>query len=438
MSIPLDRLYHYIEDIAEEIYSNPIIIYRFYPYGSKKLEDLTSTKNFQWYEVGLNPRVYCNDQEPLDYKYYEHYESNNQSAWNTLLESCSISKISQNLKTYPNIYDQTLLLHSECRSKNLETYQQNQYITVYYWNHALLALDWFRYAEYAVIKQTPAKKFLIYNRAWANTREYRLKFADLLIDYKLVNQCQTSIAFYDQNVYYENYQFNNIKWQPLHRLENYFDLNNTPSTSSADFTIEDYENTDIEVVLETLFDDDRLHLTEKSLRPIACGQPFILAATHGSLKYIRSYGFKTFDNIIDESYDLIEDPVTRLQAIILSMQQIANWTDDERHYKMSQLQQIAEFNRKHFFSSKFFNQVITELKENLSIALTKFKNTKSSNHWVSRWNELLSHQSVQDFLESNQDVKLPTTHQFNIVYKEAIKYSTLRIRSDFIADLIQR
>ena len=55
MSIPLDRLYHYIENIAEEIYSNPIIIYRFYPHGSKKHEDLTSTKNFQWYEFKLNP-----------------------------------------------------------------------------------------------------------------------------------------------------------------------------------------------------------------------------------------------------------------------------------------------------------------------------------------------------------------------------------------------
>ena len=437
MSIPLDRLYHYIENIAEEIYSNPIIIYRFYPYGSKKLEDLTPLKYISWTELSLIPGIYCNDQEPLNFDFYKNYQLYYNNTFFNIEQSLPGIRKRKNLGDI-NMYDRSILLHSERRSKNLETYQQNQYITVYYWNHALLALDWFRYAEYAVIKQTPAKKFLIYNRAWASTREYRLKFADLLIDYKLVNQCQTSIAVYDQNVYYENHQFNNIKWQPLHRLENYFDLNNTPSTSSADFTIEDYENTDIEVVLETLFDDDRLHLTEKSLRPIACGQPFILAATHGSLKYIRSYGFKTFDNIIDESYDLIEDPVTRLQAIILSMQQIANWTDDERHYKMSQLQQIAEFNRKHFFSSKFFNQVITELKENLSIALTKFKNTKSSNYWVSCWNELLSHQSVQDFLESNQDVKLPTTHQFNIVYKEAIKYSTLRIRSDFIADLIQR
>ena len=429
MSIPLDRLYNYIESIAEEIYGNTIVIYRFYPYGSKKLKDLIHLKFFTWQERSIFLNIYCNDQEPLNYEYYENHQlyhgaPASRSAWNRILEALSIAP-RQNLKN-DNIYDKVLLLHSEQRSKNLEMYQHDNFIPVYYWNHAILALDWFRYANHVVIKKTLlTKKFLIYNRAWAGTREYRLKFADLLIDYKLFNQCQTSVAFYDQNVYYKNHQFNNKKWQPLHRLENYFDLNNTPSTSSADFTIEDYENTDIEVVLETLFDDDRLHLTEKSLRPIACGQPFILAATPGSLKYIRSYGFKTFDNIIDESYDLIEDPATRLQAIILSMQKIANWTDDERHYKISQLQQIAAFNRKHFFSSKFFNQVVTELKENLSIALTKFKNTKSSNHWVSQWNELLSHQSVRDLLESNQDIAFPTTHQFDIVYKSAIKYSTL-------------
>ena len=97
MSIPLDQLYHYIESIAEEIYGGTVIIYRFYPHGSKKHEDLTSTKNFQWYEFKLNPGIYCNDQEPLDYKYYERYKLNDQSAWNTLLESCSIYKINYNL-----------------------------------------------------------------------------------------------------------------------------------------------------------------------------------------------------------------------------------------------------------------------------------------------------------------------------------------------------
>ena len=93
-------------------------------------------------------------------------------------------------------------------------------------------------------------------------------------------------------------------------------------------------------MLETLFDDDRLQLTEKSLRPIACGQPFILAATHGSLQYLQNYGFKTFNDVFDESYDQIEDPVKRLKAIVALMVQISQWTDDVRSYKINQLQQI--------------------------------------------------------------------------------------------------
>jgi hypothetical protein len=42
MSIPLDRLYHYIENVAQEIYNDRIIIYRFYPHGSKNINDLNN------------------------------------------------------------------------------------------------------------------------------------------------------------------------------------------------------------------------------------------------------------------------------------------------------------------------------------------------------------------------------------------------------------
>jgi hypothetical protein len=35
MSIPLDRLYHCIEDVANNIFGN-VVIYRFYPHGLKK------------------------------------------------------------------------------------------------------------------------------------------------------------------------------------------------------------------------------------------------------------------------------------------------------------------------------------------------------------------------------------------------------------------
>ena len=420
MSIPLDRLYHFIENIAEEIYGSPIIIYRFYPYGSKKLEDLTSLKHYEWQEINVFPGVYCNDQEPLNFDLYENYEfSDLNNTWDKIVKSLSMS-LRKNLKN-STIYNKAMLLHSEQRSKNLAMYQQHQYIPIYYWNHALLARDWFRYAEHMSIKKMTTKKFLIYNRAWSGTREYRLKFADLLINYNIVNDCQTSIGFTDQNTHYKDYKFTNTNWQPMHQLENYFTANITSSACSADFSIEDYTDTDIEVVLETLFDDDRLHLTEKSLRPIAGGQPFILTATHGSLKYLKSYGFKTFSDVIDESYDQIENPEKRLQAIVSLMKQITNWTDDEKNYKMIQLRQISEYNKQHFFSAKFLNQVINELKENCSTAFTEFNSSRSCNRWISRWDFLLLHKSIRNFLKNNKDWG-PTTNQLKTVYKEAKKY----------------
>ena len=122
-------------------------------------------------------------------------------------------------------------------------------------------------------------------------------------------------------------------------------------------------------MLETLFDDQRLHLTEKSLRPIACGQPFILAGTHGSLEYLRSYGFKTFDGLIDETYDTVEDPVQRLEEIVREMQRIAKLDTQKKQSLYHKLKEIANYNKNHFFSDAFTTQVITEYKTNLQQAL---------------------------------------------------------------------
>ena len=120
MSIPLDRLYNYIKHIAEEIYGNPIIIYRFYPHGSKKLEDLIPLYYYSWQELNLKPGIYCNDQEPLDYKFYENYKSIASSdRWGDLLDSLSILDSRKNLKRTINIHERSFLLHSEQRSANL-------------------------------------------------------------------------------------------------------------------------------------------------------------------------------------------------------------------------------------------------------------------------------------------------------------------------------
>jgi hypothetical protein len=289
-----------------------------------------------------------------------------------------------------NIYDKSLLIHSEKNSVEVEIYRSNWFIPVYYWSHAIISLDWFRYAKHVTQLKNIKKTFLIYNRAWSGTREYRLKFSELLIRLGLENHCQTSVNPIEPElgIHYKLHKFKNPAWRPTTVLENFFPVSTAQSHYSADFDIEDYEATDIEIILETLFDDSRIQLTEKSLRPIACGQPFILAGTHGSLEYLRSYGFVTFGDIWDESYDSIEDPEERLIRIADLVREIANWTPEERVANMAEAQAIAEYNRQRFFSQEFFDQIVNELKDNLLAGLEELENTNTSRLWIERRKKL--------------------------------------------------
>jgi hypothetical protein len=240
----------------------------------------------------------------------------------------------------------------------------------------VIARVWFRYAQHVKQHKQVSKNFLIYNRAWAGTREYRLKFIDLLIKNNLLEYCKTSFNPIDDSQYYKNHAFVNDQWKPTQTLEQYLSPTQASSCQSAEFDIEDYNSTEIEVVLETLFDDSRLHLTEKSLRPIACNQPFILAATHGSLEYLKSYGFQTFGSVINETYDSVVDPYQRMLAIINTMKQIVNWSESEKLINMEKIKKITDFNQQHFFSDKFFEIIQNKLKNNLT---TAFEELESSN-----------------------------------------------------------
>jgi hypothetical protein len=347
--------------------------------------------------------IFCNDQEPLDFDRYQDIEDNSITERNRLLYK------KHNIKKYNfqfvrnNIYDKSLLVHSEKRSTNLEKYRNNEFIPVYYWSHAVISLDWFRFAQYLQQQKQTNKTFLIYNRAWAGTREYRLRFAELLIHLNLQEHCKTSVNPIEPElgVHYNSHAFKNPQWRPQTILENYFPISNAHSHYSADFDMDDYAATDIEVVLETLFDDDRLHLTEKSLRPIACAQPFILAGTKGSLEYLRSYGFKTFGNIWDESYDLVEDPAERLIQIAELMKYISNWLPHQRERNMAEAQAIADYNKQHFFSKQFSELVLTELNNNLISALEELEKTNTSKLWFDRRKKLWN---IPEFKESWFDV----------------------------------
>lgn len=387
MSIPLDRLYYYIHNVAEQLRSDYVLIYRFFPHGSKNIKDLdmiwTHAGDYAMPTARTYPQIVCHDQEPLDYDFYQSSNFTRTGHWITkYLDGETVPYARPpNLRIYmDNIYDKCILLHSEQQSVNVQKYRDSHFIPVYYWTHAVIAQDWFRFAKHIdIVPGKLQKQFLIYNRAWAGTREYRLKFVELLQQQLLIDHCQTSFNPVDpeHSVHHSAHQFKNPAFKPV-RIEDGLPATTAPSHSSADFDLDDYANTKFEVVLETLFDDDRIQLTEKILRPIACGHPFILASTPGSLAYLKSYGFKTFDTVIDESYDSQMDPVIRLNLIVAAMKNIVAWTAEEQLINWGKIKEITNYNKQHFFSDQFSNLIIDELKHNLTVAFTEMEETNTS------------------------------------------------------------
>jgi hypothetical protein len=413
MSVPLDRLYHYLDDCV----NHNLLIYGWAPHGSTNLDDfgvlmdtvtpkdwaaLRAVSTAQEFKsiVSYNDRavMICHDQEPLNVDRYSFDDFKNQIKKNHLNfeKNFNIEKIAcdeiveycarlglRGLATPTNHHDLTILLHSEQRSVHVDQFQQQGYVPVYYWSHGIIAQDWFRYAEQdPVLKFDPSlitHDFLIYNRAWSGTREYRLCLTEQIVAQGLDQHCKMSFNAHDGQ-HYCQHQFSNPEFQiSIFELEKFFPTNNHSADASADYCNNDYANTGIEIVLETLFDDSRWHLTEKALRPIACGQPFMLVATAGSLQYLQQYGFKTFAGLIDESYDSIQNPRQRLQAVIAEMTRISLLSPLDKLQLFSALNQIAEQN-KHYFFNKFFDQLQQEYVNNMCHAITTINQHQTGKH----------------------------------------------------------
>lgn len=77
-----------------------------------------------------------------------------------------------------------------------------------------------------------------------------------------------------------------------------------------------YRSSWVNLVVETSVKLDTPFLSEKTFKPIASGQLFLLVSAPGSISYLRDVGFDVFDDIIDHSYDNVLDLRSRLKLIV--------------------------------------------------------------------------------------------------------------------------
>jgi hypothetical protein len=104
---------------------------------------------------------------------------------------------------------------------------------------------------------------------------------------------------------------------------------------------------------------------------------------------LKNYGFKTFSPIINEDYDQELDSLKRMQMIIAEMNRIAKLDRADKTLLWEKLYEIADYNKKWFFSSSFHDIVVEEYQHNFHEAIDTM-NQNRTGMWYKRLGEIAS------------------------------------------------
>lgn len=266
--------------------------------------------------------------------------------------------------------------------------------TVSYFHHIFAASDWYRGYRYdegitALNQRTINKKFITFNRITGNSRVYRSLFIAELqrrnllwfgnISYSKVcpvhgDFTKNILAAVEENKI--NIEQAKECIQLIESIDNRLriDCINDEFIENDSMTLGPLQKlmeSFVYIVTETCFWETKKHLTEKIFKPIVAKQPFILLGCANNLEYLKSYGFKTFDAWWDESYDNIQDPIARLQAVVDQIENICKLDNETLQNTLVEMQSVLDHNYNLFYSQDFIDNAWQDLKKQLRLSVGK-------------------------------------------------------------------
>ena len=106
-----------------------------------------------------------------------------------------------------------------------------------------------------------------------------------------------------------------------------------------------YNQTHYTAAIETVVHDDFAMFSEKEAKPIIAKRPFVLFGSPGHLKAFRKLGFKSFGDVINESYDEVKDKEERWLKVLDAMEELTKQNPMDVY---SKLQSVLEHNKNYF------------------------------------------------------------------------------------------
>jgi hypothetical protein len=258
----------------------------------------------------------------------------------------------------------------------------------YYFYHGWAALDWFRGYDRAFLipratDRNPTKTFMSPNRIVGGKRDHRVLFLYNVFKNGLEHNHISAPRICSQ----ENVDITSIaqKYTCVYQdITDVFDRAQLPRMFAGEATqnmtscwltnFDEAQDSLVYVPTETVCFGRRTHITEKTFKAIALEMPFVLVAAAGSLAYLREYGFQTFTDVFDESYDEETDDIRRIEKVTHLLKDLNNLSVDERHRIHQACLPIVEHNYNHFYRGAFSDILWTELNQ----MLTEFTTQKGS------------------------------------------------------------
>ena len=119
------------------------------------------------------------------------------------------------------------------------------------------------------------------------------------------------------------------------------------------------------IISESQYKEEYGIITEKTFNSIVAGMPFLVAGHRGALADITEYGFISYPNLFDESYDS-QDNRNRIKSLIEYNNNLIRkpLSTIEMQTYYDECSNIIEYNRDYFFE-QFGNQLISELRMDL-------------------------------------------------------------------------
>jgi hypothetical protein len=124
------------------------------------------------------------------------------------------------------------------------------------------------------------------------------------------------------------------------------DIPGVPNQDSTRYQADFYKYFGLDIVAETVFDFPYPFITEKTFRPITSKRPFVIIGASHSLALLRSKNFKTFDMIIDESYDSITDYSDRFDSVTFSIKKFVTQPIEKIRLDVQSVSSILDHNFK--------------------------------------------------------------------------------------------